>query len=89
MPKQDFTSIAERDPNAITGEVTRKREVVGPLEDETWYQARGGKDVLGAGAKSIQSSLINDFSIPEYPEADLWIEELLLPSMGMFLVRGD
>ena len=27
--------------------------------------------------------------IPEYPEADLWLEELLRSSMSVMLVRGD
>ncbi len=44
---------------------------------------------LGAGARSIQSGLVNDFNIPEYPEADLWISEIILSSHNLSLVRGD
>ena len=34
-------------------------------------------------------TIVNDFSIPEYPEADLWIEELLKSSMTVTLERGN
>lgn len=91
VPKQDLTIDAgERDTAVITGEVTRKKEVVGPLEEDTWYQtaSKTAAQNLGAGAKSIQSSLVNDFVIPEYPEADMWIEELLRPSMAIELARA-
>lgn len=91
-PKQDLTDpTGTRDTDVITGEVTRKRDKVGPLEEERWYETKSQVIArnLGAGARSVQSSLLNDFSIPEYPEADLWIEELIRSSMSVSLVRGD
>jgi hypothetical protein len=92
VPKQSMESgAAARDKDVITGEVIRKRDKVGSLEEERWYQSASQTAAknLGAGAKGVQSSLINDFVIPEYPEADLWIEELLRPSMSLSLIRGD
>lgn len=92
VPKQDLTdSTAVRDPDVITGEVTRRRDKVGPLEEERWYETRARTLArnLGAGARGVQSSTLNDINIPEYPEADLWIEELLRSSMNASLVRGD
>lgn len=92
VPKQDMTdSTGTRDTNVITGEVSRKREKVGPLEEDIWYETRSKVigDNLGAGARGVQSSLLNDFNIPEYPEADLWLEELLRSSMTQRLARGD
>lgn len=92
VPKQSFESgNTDRAADVITGEITRKRDKVGPLEEERWYQtaAQTAAKNLGAGAKSIQSGLVNDFVIPEYPEADLWIEELLMASGSISLVRGD
>lgn len=92
VPKQDLTdSTADRDTDLITGEVTRKRDRVGPLEEERWYESRSQTTArnLGAGARGVQSGLLNDFNIPEYPEADMWIEELLRSSNNMRLVRGD
>ena len=44
---------------------------------------------LAAGATGVKSGLVNDFLIPEYPEADMWLEELLRSSMTLSLVRGD
>lgn len=90
VPKQSLESgNLDRDTDVVTGEVTRKRDKVGPLEEERWYQtaSQTTSGNLGAGARDVQSSLLNDFSIPEYPEADLWIEELL--RKGMRLARGD
>lgn len=92
VPKQSMESGAgDRDPDIVTGELTRKKDVVGPLEEERWYKPASevAADNLGAGAKSVQSSLLNDFVIPEYPEADLWLEELLRSSMTITLFRGD
>jgi hypothetical protein len=92
VPKQDLTdSTGTRDTDVITGEVSRKRDKVGPLEEERWYdtRSRAAGNNLGAGARGIQSSLLNDFNIPEYPEADLWLEELLRSSMTQRLARGD
>ena len=91
VPKQDLTdSSGTRDTDVITGEVTRRKDKVGPLEEERWYETRSQAIArnLGAGARSVQSSLLNDFNIPEYPEADLWIEELLRIG-GIRLARGD
>lgn len=94
VPKQSMESgSTDRDTagTVTTGELTRSRERVGPIEEEKWFETTSqllGKN-LAAGAKGIQSSLINDFVIPEYPEADLWIEELLISSMSIRLARGD
>jgi hypothetical protein len=92
VPKQSMeTGAGERDTNVITGEVVRSRDKIGPLEEERWFESRSqtiGKN-LAAGATSVKSSLVNDFVIPEYPEADLWLEELLRSSMTIMLSRGD
>ena len=92
VPKQDLTdSSGERDQNIITGEVTRSRDKVGTLEEEKWYETRARTLArnLGTGARGVQSSTLNDINIPEYPEADLWLEELIRASMNASLVRGD
>jgi hypothetical protein len=91
VPKQSFeTGNTDREDDVITGEVTRRKDKVGPLEEERWYQSASqtAAENLGAGAKSVQSSLVNDFVIPEYPEADLWIEELL-SGPTIELLRGN
>lgn len=92
VPKQDLTdSSGVRDTDVITGEVTRRKDQVGPLLEERWYETRSQSVArnLGAGARAIQSGLVNDFNIPEYPEADLWIAEIIRSSHTISLVRGD
>lgn len=92
VPEQDLTDPTfTRETDVVTGEVTRKRDRVGPLEEERWYETRAQviQRSIAAGARGLQSSLLNDFNIPEYPEADLWIEELIRSSMNIRLVRGD
>jgi len=80
VPKQSMESGDDDDRVATqSGEVSRKKEKVGPIEEETWYD-NAANTQLAQGAKSVQSSIINDFVIPEYPEADLWIEEILKPA---------
>jgi len=91
VPKQDPTDMGTRPEQAETGQITRKREKVGPLEEDKWFETTSqiiGKN-LAAGATGTKSALVNDFLIPEYPEADMWIEELLRSSMNVTLARGD
>ncbi len=91
VPKQDPTDMGNRPDQEETGQLTRHREKVGPLEEDKWFEtptqvlARS----LAAGATSLKSGLVNDFAIPEYPEADMWLEELLRSSMNIMLARGD
>jgi len=59
-----------------TGVVVNKREKVGPIEEETKYQSSAESQKL-SGILPSKSSLVNSFFIPEYPIADLWMEELL------------
>ena len=63
-------------PGAITG----KREKVGPIEEETTYDAGGGRAPL--------TSLVSSDSIQEYPAADLLLEELLRGANSRRLIRG-
>lgn len=92
VPKQDLTdSSGDRPALGDTGQITRRKDKVGPLEEERWFETSSQVAArnLGVGARSVQSSLLNDFNIPEYPEADLWLEELLRHSGNVSLVRGD
>lgn len=92
VPAQDLTdSLAVRPDQQETGQLTRVKEKVGPLEEEKWFETTSetlGKN-LAAGATGVKSSLVNDFFIPEYPEADMWLEELLRSSMNTALARSD
>ncbi len=92
VPKQDLTdSLAVRPDQEASGQIIRSKEKVGPLEEEKWFETTSqtlGKN-LAAGATGVKSSLVNDFLIPEYPEADMWLEELLRSSMNTALARSD
>ena len=88
VPKQSLESGDDDDRTASeSGAVVRKREKIGPIEEDTWFETAASQN-LSAGARSVQSSLIDDFVIPAYPEADLWIEELLKPAHGGILLRA-
>ncbi len=88
VPKQSMESGADDDRLATqSGAVIRKKERIGPVEEETWYETAASQSSK-AGARAVQSSLVDDFQIPAYPEADLWIEELLKPAFGGTLVRA-
>ena len=90
VPKQDPTDFGTRPEQGVSGQITRDRSRVGPLEEEKWYETSSQilQRNLSAGARRVQSSLVNDFQIPEYPEADMWLEELIM-STGIRLARGD
>lgn len=65
------------------GEITK--EVIGPMETE-WQPLSAAR---GSGAhKAAQSTILSDFFIPEYPVADLWIEDLLESTSSRTLVRA-
>lgn len=40
-------------------------------------------------SRTSGSSLVSGYNIPEYPEADMWMEELLKPANNRRLVRGS
>jgi hypothetical protein len=74
------------DPTTPTGSAQSFREKLGPLEEETKYKSAAA-NIASAGVSS-KSSLVSDFYIPEYPAADMWLEELLKSSSTVRLVRG-
>lgn len=95
VPGQDMTVSPgpSTDPDdVITGQVQVITEKVGPLETSTRYITNAeiiGKSKVG-DTRAPQSFLVNDFFIPEYPEAELWIEALLRSPFGTAtLTRGD
>ena len=70
-----------------SGQVVRKREQVGPLEEETWYADQ--RRNIAVTRPSVQSGIVSSISLPEYPAADLWLEELLESGNSVTLGRGD
>ena len=66
---------------ASVGEMVLKREKVGPIEEETQYSAE-------SASRSGLSGLVSAVSIPEYPEADLLMAELINSTSSRMMVRG-
>jgi len=62
------------------GELTSYSVTVGPITES--------KTFAGANTRSPQSSIVSDSLIPEYPAADMWLEELLRSSVVRELRRG-
>lgn len=86
-PAPPFATVDE-DGNVTggaSGQAIRVREKVGPLEEEVYYAraTNTGKNVAS------KSDLVADLHIPEYPRADLWIQELLRNSLNRRMARGD
>ncbi len=79
------------DPNLILGPVRTKSEKIGPLEESTTYDGLAARSVIDERTtRSAQSGIVNDYNIPEYPEADLWIEQIVRnPATGTRLIRGS
>lgn len=55
------------------GQVIRKREKVGPIETEEEFGATSGS----SSQVSSGTGLVDGYYLPPYPEADMWLEELL------------
>lgn len=92
VPAQDMTTGTQAS-EVIAGQVKSKRVSVGPISESTTYES--AQDIIArnvsAGTRDTQATIMNDFNIPEYPEADLLIEELLSGngSGSATLSRGD
>lgn len=74
-----LTAALVEDPTGASGEVEAVREKVGPIEEETRYRA---------SVRSPKSATVSDYNIPEYPAADMLLEELLRSTASRTLARG-
>lgn len=84
VPEQHNTLNYERDMSP-SGEVSRKTEKIGSVEETTEYRNVGQS--IGASSTSTKSTLVSDYNIPEYPAADMLLTELLARA-GRRIVRG-
>lgn len=92
VPSQDMSDTA--DPNGdqsevIVGNVRSKTEKVGPLTESVTYDSVAQLTEANLrGSRAEQSVTVNDIYIPQYPEADLLIEETLESSISVKLERA-
>jgi len=63
-----------------SGALTSRTEKVGPIEDSASYES-AHRPMVSTGNLLTQR-------IPEYPQADLWIEELIVSTSSKGIVRG-
>lgn len=90
VPRQsheDGSSTLTDSSTVQTGEVEKTTTQVGPLLTSVTY--RSPKEVTTpSAARSAQSALVEGNNIPQYPAADLWIEELIKTGTSRTLRRG-
>lgn len=77
IPRQDNSSSDLSTTSTTPGEIKRQRvEVVGSVVRDTEYV------VSDSTSRSTQSTLVDSMNLPEYPAADLLIEQLIRYSQG-------
>lgn len=54
-----------------SGQISRKHEIVGPIERDVTYSDRSGTYRMSTNA------LVSAYNIPEMPLADMWLSELI------------
>lgn len=81
VPSQDFSTGGTTGTIPATGELKRTRVEAGPVVSEKEYQSAG---LFTAPSKS---SVVSSRFIPEYPEADMWLEELIKSGLSIPIFR--
>lgn len=67
----------------VGGALTMRRDKVGPLEEERQYGREGGNS-----GRDPVSGLVSTPNVPEYPAADLLMQELIKSFNSRRIVRG-
>jgi hypothetical protein len=70
------------------GLLQRKKEKVGPIEEETWYNQEQWRLVLSGRASGAYSDLSSLVNLPEYPVADEWLKPIVKAGNNVRLSRG-
>lgn len=78
-------------PSLILGPIRTRTQRIGPLEESESFDGLAALAIRDERTtRSAQSGIVNDYNLPEYPEADLWLEQIIRnPSSGTRLVRGS
>lgn len=71
----------------VSGQVSRTKDVVGPIEEERWYQNTASQ-IVRAKPGASESDMVSSFNLPEYPVADEWLQELLTSGASIELRRA-
>lgn len=73
--------------NNSSGQITRKKEKVDVIEEETQF-SNVQQNILQTKPGSSLSGLVSAHNLPEYPVADEWLQELLRSSFSNDLSRA-
>lgn len=87
VPGQNNAEGSTVTSDVVTGEIVSKREKVGSLEVETKYRSSSENKSSNYNT-ALKSSMVQDSILPEYPAADLYLEELIKASSSKGIVRG-
>jgi hypothetical protein len=89
-PAQDLSQVDDvtQDAGTVSGLIKSiTQRIEGAVTDSRTFVTAGELQSI-MRTRSNGSSLVSGFNIPEYPEADLWMEELLRPANNRQIVRG-
>lgn len=90
VPPQDLGVNSPSSPpggDVVTGQISSKMEKVGEIEERTAYQTTS-EVAARTRNKVAMGFTVSDHNIPEYPAADLLLEELLRTNSQRVLRRG-
>lgn len=82
VPGNEFTTVDPATGDVTTQAVSGKTEKVGPITEATQY----GTSASFNRPMTSSGNLIQ--KIPEYPQADLWVEEIIVSSVSRDVRRG-
>lgn len=83
VPALDYSILSDGEfISQPLGAVKRSTEKVGPIEDTKEYSTASDANKLTTSTQNMSQN------IPAYPQADLWIEELIVSSTTKVLYRG-
>ncbi len=85
---RDTTGEGSTQGGEASGEISAKSEKVGPIEEKTEYKTTS--EVTNEGALIVPRNApeVSGFYIPVYPQADMWLAELLRPRSSGDLARA-
>lgn len=83
VPSQSWVTGVSNGSIPATGELQRTKVQAGDVMSEKEYTSPSGPFTMPA-----KSTLVSSRAIPEYPEADLWLEELIRSSMSIPIYRA-
>lgn len=87
VPSQQFDTNDARPAVQAGGIITQEAQKVGPISRSASY--RDASQVNnGALSRGPQSNMVSSIYIPEYPQADMWLEDLMESSTSIDLVRA-